>query len=104
MISRIYKLNLRSKSLRTNDFSWRKGTAVDIGVSPAPSSATAVIVGKTVSLHAVDRNLAKRRIHAILSEILKTKPVGHVIVRARRSILSLPFADLEQEIRHTLGV
>ncbi len=104
MIPQIYKLNLRSKTLRTSDFSWRKGTAVDIGVSPAPASRAAVIVGKTVSLHAVDRNLAKRRLHAILSEILKTKPVGHVIIRARKSILSLPFTDLEQEIRHTLGV
>ena len=61
-----------------------------------------VVVGSRVSKKAVERNLIKRRIRAILREI-STAPPGRITIISKSESVKAKFTELKKEIQFILG-
>jgi ribonuclease P protein component len=68
----------------------------------APHNQFGFVVGKRVG-NAVTRNLVKRRLRAILSEVQPQLRGGFtIVITAKSGAASRTFADLQQEVRSLL--
>jgi ribonuclease P protein component len=73
------------------------------GSSSSQSSQLAVVVSKKVSRHAVGRNRIKRRLRAVIREVLPDLEPGYwIIISARPSCADRSYPDLKVELQRLL--
>ena len=100
----------KARRLTTRDFkSLRRGRTVNtahlaLRVFPAGAGGkVSVVVSSSSYKRAVDRNLLRRRLYAII-EAHATKLQGRtLIVTARKGALGIPFSALKEEFLGALG-
>ncbi len=81
-----------------------RGSLVEISSLPSSASRRAVIVGKNVSLKAVERNLVKRRISEALEKTLAVSNLNlDVVARALPAAKKATYVQLETEIGKLLS-
>ena len=75
-----------------------------VALTPTPGLPTALtcVVSKKVARHAVDRNKIKRRIREAFRQVDVVPYQYTLIVYPRISVLSVPFAELVEDIQTCL--
>lgn len=62
----------------------------------------AIVISKKVAKKATDRNLLKRRVHAVIHK--KSPPKGVYIIYARKNSQTLSYKEIEQELTTLLSL
>ena len=77
---------------------------IELRRAPRGSGARklSIVVPKSIAPRAVDRNLLRRRIRAVLSAAIKDSGTSYNVIVRQKAALSLPFQDLCSELQRQL--
>ena len=74
-----------------------------VSVTYSETLKGAVVVSKKVARGAVERNRIRRRMYAVLQDVLKmAQNNAHIVIVAKKGIETTSFDELHNELTHTL--